>query len=269
MHLLLGRSWIYSMCVIISTLFRVIRFPHQENIVTSDQLDFFNFDSHTGNMPFIEKTPPDYENVSVGLLKDSSLMGTFPIPPPNIPTPFFVSINMRSSIVGEIPESYDPWIVPSSENCLHYSERMPLSLVELDYQDIQSTTPSHHSLLDISSDPFHVVFHTDEIIMKIMSMEDTPWDDGNHYSILFLEPKTATSYQRISDSSIVVTFSLVPEPIHDVLYKGNLGNISLTIPLYILIKPKVVENVHIGASCSVDEVQIYKALFQEFRDVFS
>jgi hypothetical protein len=29
------------------------------------------------------------------------------------------------------------------------------------------------------------------------------------------------------------------------------------------------ENVHIGASCSTDEVCIYKALFQEFRDVFS
>jgi hypothetical protein len=30
-----------------------------------------------------------------------------------------------------------------------------------------------------------------------------------------------------------------------------------------------VENVHIGASCSADEVCTYKSLFQEFRDVFS
>jgi hypothetical protein len=64
-------------------------------------------------------------------------MGTFPIPPPDIPTPFFSSINMILTNVGEIPESYDPWIIPTSKNCLHYDDQMPLSLVELDYQDIQ------------------------------------------------------------------------------------------------------------------------------------
>jgi hypothetical protein len=53
--------------------------------------------------------------------------------------------------------------------------------------------------------------------MKIMSMEDTPWDDGHHRSILFLKPETIESYQRISNPSTVVTISPVPEPIHDVL----------------------------------------------------
>jgi hypothetical protein len=52
-------------------------------------------------------------------------------------------------------------------------------------------------------------------------------------------------------------------------YKGNLSNISPTIPLDISIKPGVVENVHIGASCSHDEVVTYKSLFQEFHDVFA
>jgi hypothetical protein len=138
---------------------------------------------------------------------------------------------------------------------------MTLSLVELGYQAIQSTNPSPHSLLDTSPNLFHVVFNTDEMIMKIMYMDDTPWDDGHHCSIIFLEPKTIKSYQRISNPSTVVTISSVPELTHDVLYEGNLGNISPTIPLYILIKPRVMENVHSGASCSVDEVRIYKALF--------
>jgi hypothetical protein len=87
-------------------------------------------------------------------------MGTFPIPPPNIPPPFFTSINMISTTVGETPESYDPWIVPSYDDCLHYGDRMPLSPTELAYQAIQSETPSPRSLLDTSLDPFHVVFHT-------------------------------------------------------------------------------------------------------------
>jgi hypothetical protein len=31
------------------------------------------------------KNPPGYENVGVGILKDSSLMSTFPIPPLDVP----------------------------------------------------------------------------------------------------------------------------------------------------------------------------------------
>jgi hypothetical protein len=53
------------------------------------------------------------------------------------------------------------------------------------------------------------------------------------------------------------------------LYEGKLSNISPTIPLEIWIKPRVMENVHIGASFSVDEVPTYKSLFQEFCEVFS
>jgi hypothetical protein len=92
------------------------------------------------------------------------------------------------------------------------------------------------------------------MIMTIISMEDTPWDDGHHHSILFLEHETIKSYQWISNPSTVVTFSLVPEPIHNVLYEGNLGKISPTIPLDISVKLGVVENVHISASCSAYEV---------------
>jgi hypothetical protein len=171
----------------------------------------FNSDSHTSNVPFIAKTPPGYENVSVGLLKDSMLMGTFPIPPPDIPPPFFTSINMISTFVGETPKYYDPWIVTSSNDCVRYDDRIPLSPVELTYQAIQSTTPSPHSLCDTSLDPFHVIFPTDEMIMKIMSMEYTLWDDGHHHSILFPEPKTIDSYQHISIPSTIVIISSIPE----------------------------------------------------------
>ena len=98
-NLLLGRSWVDSMRAVVSTLFRVLHFPHQGKVVTVDQLAFFNADTRTGNVPFIANTPPGYENVGVGLLKDSSLMGTFPIPPqPNIPSLLVASINMISRI---------------------------------------------------------------------------------------------------------------------------------------------------------------------------
>jgi hypothetical protein len=35
------------------------------------------------------------------------------------------------------------------------------------------------------------------------------------------------------------------------------------------LSPESIENIHIGASCTEDEIQTYKALFQEFRDVFA
>jgi hypothetical protein len=103
-NLLLGRSWIDSMRVVVSSIFSVLHFADQEKVIIVDQLAFFNSDSRTRNVPVIAKTPPGYDNFGVGVLKDSSLMGTFPIPPPNIPPPFVASINMISTSFGEIPE---------------------------------------------------------------------------------------------------------------------------------------------------------------------
>jgi hypothetical protein len=172
--ILLGRSWIDNMCAVVSILFPVLRFSHQGKVITIDQLALFNSDFYTSNIPFILKTPPSYENVRVGLLRDSTLMGTFTIPPPDIPPPFVASINMISTTIHETPESYDPWVVPSPGDYHHYGNRIPLSLVESAYEANQLTTPSSPSLCDSSPHPFHVIFPMDEMITSIMSMEDTP-----------------------------------------------------------------------------------------------
>jgi hypothetical protein len=91
-------------------------------------------------------------------------------------------------------------IVPILEECLHYGDQMPLIPVKLAYQAIQSTSPSPHSLFDMTPDTFHTIFTNDETIMEIMYVEETPWDDGHHCSILFLEPETIKSYQRFFES---------------------------------------------------------------------
>jgi hypothetical protein len=54
-----------------------------------------------------------------------------------------------------------------------------------------------------------------------------------------------------------------------VFSEGNLRNILPTIPLDISVKHGIVENVHIGASCSSDEIVTYTSLFKEFHDIFS
>jgi hypothetical protein len=236
-NLLLGRSWINSMCAVVSTLFHVVRFPHQGKVVTVDQLTFFKSDTRTGNVPFIAKTPLGYENVGVGLLKDSSLMGTFPIPLPDVPRLSVASIHMISTVPHELLTSQDPWIVPNPGDHLRFSNTMSLSPVESAYQAIQSATPSTPSLDELSPDPFRVIFPIDEMIMSIM--EDTPWDDGHYRSILFLEQHTLENYQQISTPSTVVVISTVPETTHDVFTKGKLSNISPTIPIDISVKPGI------------------------------
>jgi hypothetical protein len=237
-------------------------------VVTVDQLAFFNSDTRTGNVSFIENTPPGYENVGVGLLKDSSLMGTFPIPPPpNIPSPSVASINMISTMPRELPGSADPWVVPHPGDHVHFDDVMPLSSVESTYQAIQSASHTTSSCEELSLDPFHIVFPTDEMIMFIL--DDNPWDDGHHRSILFLEQQTLENYQQISTSSTVVVITTVPGATRDVFAEGNLSNISPTIPIDISVKPGIVENVHIGTSCSPDEIVTYTSLFKEFRDIFA
>jgi hypothetical protein len=218
-------------------------------------------------VPFITNTPDGYENVGVGLLKDSSLMGTFPIPPPNISNMSVASIHMISTVPRELPVSIDPWIVPAPGDHVRFGNVMPLSPIESDYQAIQLATPPYDSLDELFPDPFRVIFPTDEMIMSVL--DDTPWDDGNHRSILFLEQQTLENYQRLLTPSTVVVVTTVPGSIRDVFAEGNLSNISPTMPIDISVKPGIIENVHIGASCSPNEIITYTSLFKEFRDIFA
>ena len=89
--------------------------------------------------------------------------------------------------------------------------------------------------------------HTDVKICEILCVDDLPWEELHHRTLESNEPQS---------------------PMKNPNFKLNLGNISRTFPIDISIKPGIVENVHIGASCTEDEIQTYKALFQEFRDVF-
>ena len=45
-NLLLGRDYVYTMKFVVSTLFQVMYFPHDGNIVTVDQLSFIKIDHH-------------------------------------------------------------------------------------------------------------------------------------------------------------------------------------------------------------------------------
>ena len=60
-NLLLGRNWMYSMQAIASSLFRVVCFPHNGNIVTIDQMEFKNPSvtaSLGASIPIVEHSQP-------------------------------------------------------------------------------------------------------------------------------------------------------------------------------------------------------------------
>lgn len=84
-NLLLSCSWSYAMNVIVSSIVRLIKFPHNGKIVTIDQLTYFSSDpASSESIQHVNKTTIPYKDDGVGLVKYSSLLGTFSFPPPNV-----------------------------------------------------------------------------------------------------------------------------------------------------------------------------------------
>ena len=81
-NLFLGWSWFYAMTVVSSSVFLTLQFPHQGRIFTIDQLNYctpYITNHGSNNVPFVDDYKLSYESVGVRLLKDSPLMGTFPL----------------------------------------------------------------------------------------------------------------------------------------------------------------------------------------------
>ena len=129
-NLLLGRSWSYAMTAIVSSVFQLIKFPHNGKIITIDQLTYFSSDpSSFDNIQHVGKTTIPYKDVGVGLIKDFDLLGTFSFPPPNV-SPFIATIHMISSNTVTFD---DPWTVPSDSEVDSFDGAMPLSPFEISY----------------------------------------------------------------------------------------------------------------------------------------
>ena len=99
------------MNVIASSVFCILRFSHQENIIVFDQIDYITPDIHNfaaNNVHFLGQS--SIESVGVGILKDSSLMGIFPLPSPT--TPHVSMINIIWTQVQHSLESLDHLVVP-------------------------------------------------------------------------------------------------------------------------------------------------------------
>ena len=120
---------------IVSSVFRIILFPLDGKIVTVDLLSFCSPNYATlpsSTIPLIGGVLDSYISIGTGLLKASSLMGFFPLPPPKVPN---IVAMISTTLVGSI----DPWILPAPSDIDSYEDQMWLSWAELAYQAFQIT----------------------------------------------------------------------------------------------------------------------------------
>ena len=116
------------------------------------------------------------------------------------------------------------------------------------------------------SDPFSSKILTDENILEAMMAEGEPWEDYHHHSHLpdyeenYLSELFHPSFKNLFSNSL---------PINAIDSERNFSNIEETISIDIFTKPGIVENIHVGVSCSPLELESYHSLFREFRDVFA
>jgi len=121
----------------VSSLFCVLHFPHQGEIVTIDHLDYYTPDLRTNsntNVSFVEDSPRGYASVGVGILKDSSLLGAFPLSPLDIT--HIDIFNMIYSI-GHSSSAYDPWVIPDPSKVESFGASMSLLSAKLSYAMLQ------------------------------------------------------------------------------------------------------------------------------------
>ena len=120
-----------------------------------------------------------------------------------------------------------------------------------------------------SYDFLDMVFLSDEAILESMCGPEKICQYHHHESFFFLELSKIENSEFHAKLAQGVDLPVDPLPKEGLFTEANMENISTTISINISANPNVMENVHIGANCSLEEVSIYTSSFKEFCDVFS
>ena len=89
------------------------------------------------------------------------------------------------------------------------------------------------------------MFPSNEAIVETMSLEDLPWDDGHHYSSFMLGLGAMSTCLDCFVTQVPSPRLQFPLLTHDIFTKGNLSNITQTMPIDIFVTLGIVENIHI------------------------
>jgi len=180
----------------------------------------------------------------------------------------------------------DPWVLPPANQIESWGDMMSLSPTEINYVEIvaasapfpkpasSSTVPDSYALSpwlenEASSDPLQEIFPSDEAIIETMSLEELPWLDHHHHSSFFpAHQDMLTCLERFAPCLPSQPLQ-TPIQLYQVSSEGNMGNITQTQPIDISAKLGIVEHIHIGVTCTPEEIHLYTDLFCEFHDVFA
>ena len=99
--LLLGRDYVYAMGALVSSLFRVLFFPHDRRIVTIDQLSFFS-----PPVPPVQlSSPPGFYPPVVSAPPQVNYVATYPVPVSS-------DVAIVHSVLGALGPDFQDVILP-------------------------------------------------------------------------------------------------------------------------------------------------------------
>jgi hypothetical protein len=116
-NILFGRSYMYAMKAVASSVFRTIMFPHNGKIVTLDQLSYYepNPSANVDNiLPLIHTNQDVYPLVEMGpgIFKDPSLLGTYHGAPPLLPPNQVCVITSNQSHIEDTRPPQETPVIP-------------------------------------------------------------------------------------------------------------------------------------------------------------
>jgi hypothetical protein len=129
-----------------------------------------------------------------------------------------------------------------------------------------------------SQDPLYSrIFHCDEDSLEELTTPDHPWNSLHHRAFFLSQnafhPPSQASICIVKTKDFIhlghIDWFNNPIPSPYAFEEGNMANISPTVKIDISIKPRIVKEITIGIACSLEELTAYKALFEEYRDIFS
>jgi hypothetical protein len=142
-----------------------------------------------------------------------------------------------------------------------------------------SSSGGNHTFIEITPhDPWYSWhFQCDEQILEELNHPNSTWD-ALHHRALF-SPQEAPMPPNQNPIYAIETKDFIPSgpidwfknpiPAPDAFEEGNMANISPTIKINISINHGIIEEIPIGAACTLQEITAYKSLFQEYRDIFA
>jgi hypothetical protein len=120
-------------------------------------------------------------------------------------------------------------------------------------------------------------FQCDKEILEELNHPDSPRDVLHHCALF--SPQETPMPPNQNPIHAVETKDFIPSgpidwfnnpiPAPDAFEEGNMANISPTIKIDISIKNGILEEIIIGAACTPQEIDTYKSLFKEYRDIFA